>query len=176
MLMAPDVPHLRPDGANRATPATIASMIEVMVLDVPSAAVRDIEHELATLATLPSIEMVDAARITRDLTSRSQSGAGGVRDDDLDAHEDAYIGAFFGADEADAATLRSEILEAAARLPPSRAAVIVMYRNRWRARLDGLFRSNGVQVLIERSVTAEDATGLTAGRAQALERRTGAEA
>jgi hypothetical protein len=175
MLMARDVRDWRPDGANPASPATIASMVEVMVLDVPRAAVPDIEHELATLATLPSIELVDAARITRDLTGRSPSGAGGIGDDDLDTHEDGFIGAFFGADEEDHATVRNEILEAAERLPASRAAVVVMYRNRWRGRLDGLFRTNGVQVLIERSVTPEEATGLTAERTQPLERPTGAE-
>ena len=152
-----------------------APSIEVMVLDVPRAAVRDVEHELATLATLPSIELVDAARITRALGDRSASGLGGVENDDLDAHENAFSGAFFGADEESATSVRDEILEAAARLPASRAAVVVLYRNRWRTRLDGLFRSNGVQVLVERSVTPVDAMSLTSERATMLEQPAGAE-
>lgn len=172
--MARDSQRLVDDLRAAARPAA-TSTIEVLVLDVPRAAVRDVEHELATLATLPSIELVDAARITRDLGDRSASGSGGIENDDFDAHEDAFSGAFFGADEEGTTSVRDEILEAAARLPASRAAVLVLYRNWWRTRLDGLFRSNGVQVLVERSVTPVDAMSLTSERDALLEQPAGAE-
>ena len=170
--MARDHQRLVTDSRSAASPAAVPT-IEVMILDVPRAAVGDVEHELATLATLPSIELVDAVRITRDPGDRSTSGAAAVEYDD-DAHEDTFAGAFFGADGEGATSVRDEILEAAARLPASRAAVVVMYRNRWRARLDGLFRSNGVQVLVERSVSPADAMSLSE-RGAIRERPAGAE-
>ena len=145
-----------------------------MVLDVPRAAVRDIEHELATLATLPSIELVDAAQIARDLGDRAASGPG-ARENEEDPRDDTFAGAFFGADEEGATSVRDEILEVAGRLPASRAAVVVLYRNRWRSRLDGLFRSNGVQVLVERTVTPADAMSLSSERGANVEQPAGVE-
>jgi hypothetical protein len=163
MLMARD--PQRPV-ADQRTAANLpaAPSIEVLVLDVPRRAIGDVQHELATLATLPSIELVDATRITGELGSRATSVPRAAQDDDLDSHEDAYAGAFFGADMDRASSVRDEILEVAARLPASRAAVVVMYRNRWRTRLDGLFRSSGVQVLVERTVTPVDAMSLSTER------------
>jgi hypothetical protein len=173
--MARDHRHPVADSGSAPSLTDAAPTIEVMVLDVPRAAVREIERELATLATLPSIELVDAAPIPRDLGTRSVSGPGGP-EDDLDEREDAFAGAFFGAEEERESSVRSEILEAIGRLPASRAAVVVMYRNRWRSRLDGLFRSNGVQVLVERTVSPADAMRLTSERPAALEQAVGAEA